>query len=533
MHGLSGFVKFHPLELMLIPWQSLDDTFSVSHPVFLWMFRITRNWDGVAKLLPGMRNHVHSAGLKRRLGSKFEGSLVNDHGTPIEDYSLIFRELFCVAADDLAHDLHEPLNKMGILYDEITVTGEQAMKEKKKDPRSDLDIEGLSGGNGKLLFLLRTVNRRDAEHLQTAGYCFAEPLNVIPHLATTLKVGPKLLSQRFEIMCEYVKEERMSDPGVHLAIFAIRASLGAGRHGFDVLARKDAKNQLPTMQFPFDDLNDFQLEYLKTMDSMTMSAIMKKLVEALRRSTSEKEKHFAKQLFDTIEAIKEESQDPIFDDAKLIADPIRAPCRGVSEDSPPGVATFITFRIVVPIHSRAPGRKLKYTPLNFFKMQQQLHKNAAAHDVFAREVHREFANVLDLEDLDAKVGPAFAPDPFNNGQINKIEGENTGVRRATAASQRRPSRARVEKSSEANLVDANSHDDEPTLGIVNYAGGAGGKKISSTSPRTSRNQGEQGAGLELSQGGRKTRNGVVEKKPKEEDTQTYIDEMFAITIAKR
>jgi hypothetical protein len=173
-----------------------------------------------------------------------------------------------------------------------------------------------------------------------------------------------------------------------------------------------------------------------------------------------------------------------------------------------------------------------YIPLNFFKMQQQLHKNAAAHDVFAREVHREFANVLDLEDLDAKAGPAFAPDPFNNGQTNKIEGEKAGDRRATVASQRRHSRARVEKSSEANLVDANSHDDEPTLGIVNYAGGAGGKKISSTSPRTSRNQGERGTGFELSQGGQKTRNSV-EKKPEEEDTQTYIDEMFTIAIAKR
>jgi hypothetical protein len=493
------------------------------------MFRITHNWNGIANLLPGMRNHVHNAGLKRRLGSMFESNLMNDHGTPTENHSLIFRELFCIAADDLARDLHEPLDKMGVLYDEITAIGQQALKEKKQQPRFDLDLENLSGGNGQLLFLVRTVNRCDAERLQTAGYCFTDPSNVIPLLAATLQLSPKLLSQRFQTMREYAAEERMLDPGVHLTIFAIRASLGAGRHGFDVLARKDAKNQLPTMQCPFDDLDDWQLEYLKGMDSMTMAAIMKKLAVALRRSSSEKEKHFAKQLFDTIKAIKEESGDPIFNDAKLIAAPIRVPCHGVSEDSPPGVATLITFRIVVPIHSRAPGRKLIYIPLNFFKMQQQLHKNSAAHGVFAREVHREFATVLDLEDLDTKNKPACAPDAFDNRRTNCFE-EKTGNRSAAVASQRRLFRARVEKSSYANIVDANSHDEE---GIVNYRGGTGGQKISSISPRISRKYGEPGVSIEFSQVEQKTQNGAGESVPREADIQNYINEMFTITITKR
>lgn len=499
------------------------------------MFQTSRNWTSVAKLLPGMRNHVHRAGLKRRLGSKFEANLLNESGSPIEDYSLVFRELFCVAAGDLAHDLHEPLDKMGVLYDEITTTGQHAIKEKdkKKNMDSEIDLEGLSGnGKGQLLFLVRGVHSREAEHLLTTGYCFAEPSSVIPLLAATLQVGPKLLTHRIESMREYASEVHMLNPGVHIAIFAIRASLGAGRHGFDVLARKDAQNQLPTMQLPFDTLEDWKLDYLKSMDSLTMSAVMKKLVADLRRSPSEREKQLAKHIFDTIEAIKEESEDPIFNDAKLIADPIRAPCRGLTEDSPPGVAILITFRIIVPIHSRAPGRKLTYIPLNFFKLQQQVYKNDPGHEVFARKIYREFAPVLNLQELDSEEDPTFAVDPFHKEEMNKIEGEKTGNRRDILASKRRASKARVEKSSEANLVDTNSHDDEQNMGNVTFAGAgseAARRQMSSTSLRTSQNPGNPTPGLE-----QKPPNAAGAKLGKEEEgKQTYIDEMFTITITKR
>jgi hypothetical protein len=112
------------------------------------MFRAARNWNGVSNLLQGMRRRVHRAGLKRRLGSKFETNLLNSHGSLIEDYSIVFRELFCVAAGDLADDMKQLLDKMGVLYDEITLTGQGAIKGKKNDAAADLDIEGLSSGRG-------------------------------------------------------------------------------------------------------------------------------------------------------------------------------------------------------------------------------------------------------------------------------------------------------------------------------------------------------------------------------------------------
>jgi hypothetical protein len=485
-----------------------------------------------------MRRHVHRAGLRRRLGSRFEAKLLNDQGTPIEDYFLIFRELFCVAAGELARDLHQPLNEVGVLYDDIIPTGQVAMKGKKNDALTDLDIEGSTSGKGQLLFLVNRVGRREAEHLKAAGYRFATPSDVVPLLAATLQVMPQSLNHRIEIMLEYAADDHMLDPGVHMAVFAIRASLGAGHHGFDVLARKDAKNQLPTMQLPLDTLENWQIDYLKTLDSMSMSAIMKALNKASKSSnTSQKEQQLAKHLLKTIEALKEESEDPIFNDALLIANPIQAPCRGLSENSPPGVATLITFRIIVPIHCRAPGRKLVFTPLNFLKMQQQVYKNSRDHHVFARKIYREFGSVLELEGHDLNFGSTFASDIFRSGGAGRNGKVNfeTHVRGTTTlapspAPQRRPSKvrylnkARSDDSSEANLVDKNSHDDEQAVVEIGNAGAS----MSSRSPAKPR------SGIELVKVGQNAKNGVISKMPKaEEDTQTYIDEMFTITIAKR
>ncbi|PMD44030.1 hypothetical protein L207DRAFT_552432 [Hyaloscypha variabilis F] len=512
---------FLPHKTITDAWveRSLDDVFSVSHPVFLWMFRTSRNWTSVVKLLPAMRNHVHRVGLQRWVGSKFEGNLLKESGSPIEDYSLVFRELFCLAAGELARDLHEPLDQIGVLYDEITITGQQEVNKKgRKKYSPDADLEGLSGsGKGQILFLVRLVNRHAAEHLQHAGFLFAEPANVVPLLAATLHVGPKQLTHRIDALRYYAAGDRMLKPGVHVAIFAIRASLGAGRHGFDVLARKDAQNQLPTMQFPFDALEDWKLEYLKTMDGMTMAQVGKKLVAALRLNPSARERQLAKHIFDTIEAIKEEGDDPVFSDSKLIATPIQAPCRGVTEDSPPGFATLITFRLILPVHSRAPGQKLMFIPLNFFKMQQQVYKNSPDHDIFARKTHREFAPMLDLEDSQPE-------------RWNEVEAGKAGSRRnAVAFKQRRYSRIMVEKSSEATLVDVKFHDGGQALVDGKYAGAkpeATCRQISSTSPRTLGNS-EKPAQVDSKQ------HGAGAKVKEGEEKQTYIDEMFTIAIAKR
>ena len=49
--------------------------------------------------------------------------LTTDAGDPIEHYSAVFRELFCVAAAEIAEDIQFPLHNLGVLFDDVVPTG--------------------------------------------------------------------------------------------------------------------------------------------------------------------------------------------------------------------------------------------------------------------------------------------------------------------------------------------------------------------------------------------------------------------------
>ncbi len=376
------------------------------------MFRASRNWKGFDYLISEMKRHLSSAGLRRRIrSSKADASLIDENGTVINNYPLVFRELFCVAAAQLAKDLNQPLERIGILYDDIINTGQEPPKPKMLMGRkggaksrtvstagSTADVEQSSCiGKGQLLFLVSSIGRRESERYRGAGNRFAHTSLVLPILSKRLQIRVGVLGRRLTMMREYVSDPHMLDPGIHMACFAIRAALQVGRQGFDILARKDSKNALPTMQLPIDSFEEWQVEWLKRMDSMSVSACIKFLFKNTKpKNATPDEQKFAKILLATLEALKEEIDDPFFNDAFLVANPMEAPCRGKDKDSPPSKALLLAFRIVAPIHSRAPGKKLEFVSLNFFKMQQHVYQNSPSHANFARKSYREFSTILGL-----------------------------------------------------------------------------------------------------------------------------------------
>jgi hypothetical protein len=382
---------------ILTIFQSLDDAFSITHPTFLWIFRMTSNWRSISSLIPAMRDHLTKSGMRTRFGTENSATYINEQGTPIKNYSFIFRELFCTAAADLAADLHEPLEDSGMMFDEIIRTGQPGQAHSKGSRRRAssvvVDIEGDGMGKGQLLFLVRIANRAHAERLIKVGYRFAPIPSVAPLLAATFQIPRRDFTRYMEIMRDYGADFHILEPGVHLAFFAVRASMVAG---FDILARKDSRNQIPTMQLPFDYLEEWQVEFLQTMDAFNVAMMLKYLAGTTQKAKASRERLFAHQLRVTLETLKEEIDDPLFNDASLNAKPVLAPCRGDTNNSRPGSAALIAFSMIVPIHARAPGKKLEYRPLNFFKLQQHCYKNSPDHDIFAKRVYREFASELDL-----------------------------------------------------------------------------------------------------------------------------------------
>jgi len=119
---------------------------------------------------------------------------------------------------------------------------------------------------------------------------------------------------------------------------------------------------------------------------------------------SAKEREFAKIFKATLEGLIDEINDVFFNDAVLLAKPIDAPCRGRTEDSLPSTAQLITFKIFVPIHARAPGQNLIFTPMSFFNVQQKVYQNSPDHPIFAAKTHREFAPIIDI--VESTKGPS-------------------------------------------------------------------------------------------------------------------------------
>lgn len=529
MHIVKRYVKPKcAIPILLTIWKNFNDVFGISHPAFLWFYRVSRNWAGISNLVPGMREHLHRAGLRSRLGTDSDDKFANEEGKPIADYSIIFRELFCAAAAELADDMRHPVEKLGKLFDEIIYTGKAPAKGKK-----DLEIGAQNTlGKGQLLFLVRIVDKAGAQQLQAAGYRFAPKPSVLPLISRILQLSGEYLSRQLDIMYEFAVDPHILDPGCHLALFAVRASMASG---FDVLVRQDARNLLPTMQLPFDTLESWQVDYLKIMDTQTVAVSMKQLNKASKAAaTPPKEKIFAAQLLHTLEALKDEIGDSFFNDAMLIAKPIQVPCRGLTEDSPPGIANLIVFRAIIPIQSRAPGKKLDFTPLVFFKMRQHVYKNSADHAIFARRAYREFAQVLNLSGRSSIAVAGGKERQEIDAQLPTTPGGRRPSHNKFGFFRRRGSRQdgkiKGDNSSEKDLVDVHSEDQ-----------GIGGIMVSQEvridiagRPASPVNEdGKKTADIEMAQLSKGPKTGAESKVSKDEEMPSFVDELFKVTVQTR
>ncbi|CZR66694.1 related to MHYT domain signalling protein [Phialocephala subalpina] len=504
--------------------RSFDKVFGVSHPVFHWIFRATRNWSSISSILPGMRNHLYHGSTRNgsRSGRKSEDDPIDNKGESVGDYSIIFRELFCIAASNLAEQLNEPLENVGVLFDDIFSTGQtatfkSAARRSASEGSADLERDSVAPpilGRGQLLFLVRRANNREAERLAASGYRFTEIQNVVHIIAQSMQINCNDLQDRFSSMYEYSNEAHILNTGVHLALFAIRASI---QDGFDVLVRKDARSQLPAMQLPIDDLNDWKISYLSQLDGWSVTACLKFLkAESGSSAILKRAQTFATQLHETLEELREEINDSLFDNALLIAKPVSAPCCGLSGDSKPAQATLIVFKMIVPIHCRIRGQKLEFTPLSFFRTQQHVHRNSPSHAFFARMIHKEFGAILNRNRL-----PTLVPEE---------QTKTSGLKfwdRSTHKKPRALLNVNSDNNSEINLMEMQKFggimvSQEVSVDVRDLGNGGPGSVI------------DDGLGGSQMEEMKLTRLGTTGGATKEvEDPETYVDKLLAVCIDAR
>ncbi|KAI9761140.1 MAG: hypothetical protein M4579_001187 [Chaenotheca gracillima] len=495
--------------------RTFDDCFDTSQPVFHWIFRVSRNWVGVLDLIPSMRRHLQAFAIIKnsRPGSKdsYAGSSSEDNKHYPGDYSVVFRELFCVAASELAEQVNEPLENLGVLYDEILSTGHTRGFLKARHDNVDLE-QGAPApmifGRGQLLFAVRQTNKLESARLQASGFRFASIQNVLDILARSMQVGREELSNHLQNMRAYASEEQITDPGVYLGCFAIRANVSGG---FEVLAQSKAKSQLPSTKLPMSGLEDWHRSVLDQLDGCSASTCMNAL-QAQMSSTDIKLQSFTTQLYNAILTLSDQLSGIHFMDSLLIAKPVSVPCRSVNVAGEPGEAFLIAFQMIVSIQTRTPSSQFEFSPLRFFRTQQYVSKDARDHHLFARKIRQEFAPVLNRvphQSVSQRVSSKDVPRMLRS----KGTPGKSWFGRSNAA-ERQSSVVNPDNSSEKHLVD--SH-------------GLGGILVSQEISVDVRELAQEESDVELQD--MATTIGIDTAEI--EDSPTYVDQLFAVCIEGR
>ncbi|KAF2100668.1 hypothetical protein NA57DRAFT_37426 [Rhizodiscina lignyota] len=525
--------------------RSFNDEFNVAHPVFQWLFRVSHNWGGVQDLIPAMRSHLRSMGsLKNtpanaRPHSPSTRSVFEDATGVEEDYSVIFREHFCVAAAELAEHLQTRMPDLGVLYSDIMMTGSMAPEFMPRGRRpgvapgksrpSDVEegmIHGAMFGRGQLLFLVREVDRPEASRLMAAGYRFAAISQVEQQNARSMQVPQAEFTANIKHLRSYCATNAVEQTsGTFIACFAMRAAVKTTHGSWEVLVPKDDLKNLPRVEITPGSLKNWHQRVMGRLDGMTVNQCMKYLGDRATDAPDDEERSFTKRLLLCIAELQEIVPERFFEYAIFSSKPVIGPESGVQ-----GPATTYAFCIIPDVHSSSikhANDTLTYTPFSFFKSSQRVYKNSPDHAYLAQRIHREFASILAAKEANKLNGNGTRPHSFathsSQSQPKRkwLFAKNDGSGRTS----RRPSSSKEADSASQRYLFKKGDDGESGLSSPQPTHPWGGIMVSSDVIVDSNVKEE--SHMEMQDLGLVTEAGVGG-----EEQPTYADELFKITSAR-
>lgn len=373
------------------------------------------------------------------------------------EFGTKFKELFCVAASDLADSIQQPLEDVGALFESIMLTGtiEKPRKLKLFPKQVPSDSPGIlehgqahhSFGRGQLLFLVRQATKRDASRFQAAGFNFATLTHIMPSLAQSLEVAVGELSIQLHQIQRSLTNVSMLEPGVHIACFALRPQY---HQGWSVLINKDRRNLLPSVQLKPDSLEQWQLELLMELQNMTPRDCVFYL-ERRARKASFGENSFLSLVRQAISSLAAQIDHPLFDEARLLAHMYLIPCRTTRGSTHRGRARVLMFRVMADVHFSSPLNGIfEFGAARLFRAQQHVYPRSPDHGAFARRLHLEFASLAESR-AEIKINsPAGSepPTPRNLSQSSNISSPiNSAARNSEYELRPSTSETKVEESS--------------------------------------------------------------------------------------
>lgn len=318
---------------------------------------------------------------------------------PAEDesgISLILREMLCVAAKKLSEQMRQPLEKLGVLYEDIIHTGHTSQAKSrhlssgyntnKYDPEKSYPLK-VSSGKGQTLFVYKQVGKDEAARLQSHSYRFANIKVTLDVISRSLHLPRDELFEHLANMTDGSSSESILEPGVHIGFFAIRANINGG---FDTVVQQLQPNLIPSVQLPLQSISEEMKPILQSLNNLTLSTVLQTLNIKLSYA-ADHEHVFIAQMHASIRALTKAYPDEFFREAVFSSTSINMPCRAVSVEVEYSTATMYLFRCVIPLHQREFSESLRTTPFEFFSMQQRVFSTSRDREVFARRVHAEFS----------------------------------------------------------------------------------------------------------------------------------------------
>ncbi|KAL9064329.1 MAG: hypothetical protein Q9157_007874 [Trypethelium eluteriae] len=506
--------------------RSFDEEFDVAHPVFQWLYRVTYNWNAVLDLIPSMRiNLRHYQNGKKSAKEISSSSSVWEYDGEV-DYSLLFRESFCVAASDLALEMQVPIQNIGVLYDDIMMTGTMSLEARAKRTiraASGIDLESgeqMTFGKGQLMFVVRQVSRLEVSRLTAAGYRFAAMSQVGEIIARSMQVPVAEFAAHVDRLREHCKPNDLVHRSTYLACYALRST--AAQKGFDILVPRALPCQLPKVEIPLRQVKPWQQGIFARLEGRSVRECLQYLSSKEVRfgSATEEEESFTNLMHDRISALSLEIGESWFYQAIFCSKPFRADFTDLSNDSLSQV-TIYAFCIIPDVHncSLKPLSEMTYTPLSFFKSRQRVYKNSPDHASLARNIHYEFAPIIHQIHRDMMTRSA-AEHPQGNGFWNSF-------RRGTAGSD---DTVQPDNSSERELVKAPGglavQEVEPAMTRNTTSCPFGGILVSSDTIVAS-DRGD--AMLEMRNLGT---TALISAEKTEKEAPTFVDHLFNVTFAR-
>lgn len=332
-----------------------------------------------------------------------------------DDFPLIFRQSFAVAASKLAAEFTENLCDLGTLYDGVMMTGTLAaggvhrthsiLGYRSGTPVGLVkDLEASSAeplfGKGQLLFLVQQCDRKAVARLTSEGYRFVQPTNAETHMARSMQVPPTYLNGHLRRLHEHAKLEHDLDrpQGTLLGLFVLRA--GIQKRNFEVLVRKDLRHRLPCVQFSHLMLDPHRTQIMAQFDNMSVMTCLMRLVQKLD-DVNDPDREFWILFRSKILALQDMVNEPWFRNAVFSSRIIKVSTEVPGSDMPSWY-NLVVFHVVPDVHAASLKSSvgMTYIPFSFFKCRQEVLEGPQCRASFDRKVHQEFAGVFAFKDVE-------------------------------------------------------------------------------------------------------------------------------------